>query len=592
MPDVADSLIEHQLRESAPRRTRLTEDRLPALHKKWAEINTDHDTMLHQSRRRAAQRSDVPYDEKAGLAHHVVNTVAHHIDPTPNQQYTDQALHWYHQGQYRLEDSDRVHKALKTFHAQRGQLKQEHAAELTDEHENHKTGVKTTTPRVKDVGNINSYKSIHDLEHVLGKADPKPKIDTPWTKTTAAQRSAVEHGSEVVHDDKNLTVRAVRNHDAMKVLGSNTSWCVVPDKHTWEEYDEEGPLYHIHDKQSGERRLLHFPSGQFMDEKDEPADADEFAKHHPVMKQLFHGKHYDMFSDKAKLDQEVIAGKHFGTAIGAQTAQSSKNPDTLHALRGAYPEQVSATRHAHPHTLDDIARDRRASRNTRHHVAANEKATPDTLTYLYATASQPGRDKADVQGTHHELARNESTPGPILTKIATADYTKEPAHGLANHTALASNSSAPAAALHAVADSRKDITVFNKIAANRGADAGVLDKVGRAYGSHVDVAERLARHPNTSSETLHSLVKDGVPSKTVGMYPGDQSLKQEATLHSIAKHPNASRETLGVIRGLKPHWSTSDAMLHSVINSHQNADPAWKQSQRNWGPPLGTGASA
>ncbi len=242
----------------------------------------------------------------------------------------------------------------------------------------------------------------HLITLVLSEA--KKTSEFPWVKTTHGQRAAALAGSEVIHDDPELTVRRVHTHAAMRVLGSRTSWCVVPDRDAFDSYEEQGYLHHIHNKKTGERHLLNLEAGELKDADNNDVDSHELAQKHPVLNKVFpHGQSYHLFSDKGKLDQEIIAGKHAWSHIALQAAQHSKNPDVLHALRhddydperrrmeNSYEEDgnlittaehVAVNKHTHPHTLDAMVREKETNPNIKLLVAQHQSTGADTLDFL------------------------------------------------------------------------------------------------------------------------------------------------------------------------------------------------------------------
>jgi hypothetical protein len=83
----------------------LSEDRLPALRKKWSGINTSHDYRW--------EMDEVPQKHRKSAAFDVVTM---DMDPTENKQYSDRLLHFYHQGQIAADDADEVRKTVSLFH--------------------------------------------------------------------------------------------------------------------------------------------------------------------------------------------------------------------------------------------------------------------------------------------------------------------------------------------------------------------------------------------------------------------------------------------------------------------------------------------
>ncbi len=232
----------------------LNEDRLPALRRKWANIDTSHDYRW--------EMDEVPHKQRSGQAFDVVTQ---DMDPTPNKEYSDRLLHFYHHGQIVADDADEVRKVVRNFHAHKNLLPE------------------------KDINRYGDFDALTQaVKGVVAKAGAKKQF--PWVKTTAAQRAETEAGSKVIHDSPSYTVREVHSYPAMKVLGSHTKWCTVGSHATFQQYASQGPLYHIHDKVGGERWMAHFPTNQVHNEHGEQVDAAELVNEHPELDKVFQGK--------------------------------------------------------------------------------------------------------------------------------------------------------------------------------------------------------------------------------------------------------------------------------------------------------------
>lgn len=576
---IADALISMRL---------LVEDRLPALRAKWLDkLNTSHDRLLTISNKQ--------HTRAAGALN-----ALHAMDPTPNKQYLNRLVDWYHKGQIRSEDSHRVYTTLKEFHGMKTRLTAEHAG-----------------PEVKNPKDIHTYPSIHHLERALQSAGPK--VATPWTKTTASQRQAVLDGSTVLHDDANLTVRQVHDHHAMKVLGSGTHWCVVPDRHTFREYNDQGALYHIHDKKTGARHLLHFESGQLMDEQDVPVHSDTLAKKHPVLNNLFKGHSYSMFADPKKLDQEIIAGQHHDTRVGYEAAEQSTNPHVLHALRHSQydgefryhtdhvdddeydgsdehvgtttSELVTRNKHARADTLDDVVRSPRGhlayarvathpntSASTLDHIARNTSGawgsaadglvarhpntSPETMEYLFDKPVVSHFTKKEVDTN---LAHNPRTPTHLINKLIDS---RGEDWDIGNH--IAGRSDVTPSMMHRLLDKNRWPHAYATLAKNPNADADVLHRLWQTVktGSYFDGAatEAIAQHKNTRPDTLEDIARSAARER--------QSQGTLMALKAVTMHPNATTRALEYTRrvpkALRHHtWIPSAA--------HPNALPAWRE---------------
>lgn len=602
----ADALIGQQLRGM------LLENRMPALHKKWGtRLNTKHDTRLSvemEDFQRVKQHHENPNSDTLRSA--TALTRIADMDPTGNKQYTDHLANWYHKGQFRVEDHERIKDAVRRFHEVKTRLGPGHAG-----------------PEVQNPRDFGSYPTIHHLERAL---DALPgddnKLAAPWTKTTAAQRDAVLHGSSLIYDTPDLSVRRVDMHDAMKVLGAKTKWCVVPSEDTFHSYNSRGPLYHVHDKKTGSRKLLHFGDSQFMDEDDKPVDPEHY-EHKAALTKLFHGHHYGMFSDKAKLDQEIIDGKHDYTVIGHQAAQMSTNPKVLHALRdsdftpndyrdnddmdddggygGRADEGDIATRvhvasnqntggHTlhkmategdtllwsdiayHPNaqgkTLDLIGRHRHSGTMNKRAVAGNDNTEAHTLEHLYKEQENPLAADPIAMPDHElraAIARHPNTPPHVLTAIAEKGTSSDKWPS----DVIAMNSNAPAAALRAVAKRHGDGEITGmRLAGHPNSDAETLRVVAAHHAHKPYTAEQIASNPKAGPEALHHLAN---------YHARNPSVAHIGVIDSLVKHPNTSMESLKAIRTQRHLWSRvltpeKFAELHRTIANHPNADPAWK----------------
>lgn len=523
---VADALIVSRFSE-------LTEDRMAALHQKWGtgRLNNSHEL---------APRP---------LAD-TIDSVAK-MDPTSNKQYTDRLLHWYHHGQFRLEDHDRVHNSLALFHQH-----------------------KHTLPE-RDLGR---YASVHDLHHAVQHLKPK-EDETPWTKTTASQRKAVADGSEIIHDSPELTVRHVKTNDAMQVLGANTSWCVVPRDGYFDHYSERGPLIHLHDKKTGERHLLHLESNQFKNTDDEEADHESYAEKHPVLQKLFHGKSYEMFSDKRKLEKDIVKGVKFPlqTRIGA--AKKTRNTDVMYALHDD-DEHTGDDPYAGKPTSpsNEVVRNPRAPSHLVSRVARNAldllpKKQSIALSKMEAIAGSK-RWKHPVtdsdQGADHDT----------LNRIADAAIAHQ--HGSNVLLALAKNPAMGHGTFHRLYDHFNDHRGswnsggyaddgIHNISINRGAPVDLLHRIvmeprhdpeEKELGDQYDY--NVAFHPNVSLETMQELGRrpnvDGNVHHKVASRPDIDA----ETLHRIAHYSLGTMGTYDSSSGF--HQGAKTAMLRVALH--------------------------
>ncbi len=371
----------------------LCEDRLPALHQKWGKtLNFGHDQH---------EWGDTP-PERVRRA--TINHIAQRTDPTPNKEYTDRLLSWYHKGQFRLEDSPRIHSALQSFHALRRNFGPEHAQQA---------GLDIKNP--KDIG---SYKSLHDLEHMV-----RTHSQSGTAVLSPEEHRDIEHGSKVIHDSLKLRVREIHTKAAAIALGRGTEWCTAhpDDRHNrFSAYNGLGKLYHIHDKETGDVHQVHFESGQIMDKHDKDADVAALTKKHPVLVDLFHGRHAEIFTDRKRLLSDVAKDPqrqinyteeprdgYYGRTVegnaGGYLGRSSKDPDELHqiALHGNWAAKHAAAENplTQSHTLEHLATlpSAKLAEKVASHQSASAKALSNVIDTV-DTAYQPKKLSASTTG--------------------------------------------------------------------------------------------------------------------------------------------------------------------------------------------------
>lgn len=380
----------------------LVENRLEFLAGKYQNIDTSHDTL--------AKHKEVPA---------IVGHFADKADPTPKKKYTDHILRWYSKGHIRQEDHPRIHKALKGFETNR------------------------TSLDVKDIG---QYKTFNDLENAVSSFAPEHKVHTPWTKTTKAQRASVNTGAPLIHDDDSHSVRRVDTHEAMRVLGSNTKWCVAPkdSDEVFDSYRDAGPLFHVHDKKSGDRFLVHDESEQYMNVDDVGVDMGGLEDNYPGLhKRHDHGDfEYDPDSHTAA-DLHAVAGDN-----------------NVHSRR-----KLSHALKLYSHKEDMSGVYRKLAKDSdpwvRANVADSYKAPHDVIHSLSSDPSHMIR---------RSITRNPSVHPDTLHKMMTDEHKMVPDESL------------------------RDIEVLKK---GEGED-----------GVNTSIKKDILRHKNVSAKTLHLGVKD------------------------------------------------------------------------------------
>jgi hypothetical protein len=165
-------------------------------------------------------------------------------DPTRNNAFTQWLVNRYLRGDFRLEDAERAFQYLEVFQRAKPRL------------------------AVKD---INQYRTLADLYQAIA---PFMESDEPVSQRQADvrldRRMHQEDQAEVLFDDETLKVLVPKTETAAIYFGRNTQWCTAGSTSTnyFNHYNQDGPLYIILFKKDNRRFQFHFPSRQFMDERD------------------------------------------------------------------------------------------------------------------------------------------------------------------------------------------------------------------------------------------------------------------------------------------------------------------------------------
>ena len=141
----------------------------------------------------------------------------------------------YVNGKLKVGDIPELKKALTTYNINKSQI---------------------TTP-------INEIGSLSDLITIISNY-------TDDFKATR-QLSKGEQALEKVYEDADWVVYIPHTYEASRKIGGDTSWCTASsDSSYFNMYTKEGPLYVNIRKSDGVKFQFHFPTGQFMNAKDEP----------------------------------------------------------------------------------------------------------------------------------------------------------------------------------------------------------------------------------------------------------------------------------------------------------------------------------
>ena len=176
----------------------------------------------------------------------LINTILEQLesgDPTAHKEYTQWIAKMYILGDTPLED---IGSTLKEYLYKFAVLKRK----------------KLIAPPANDINRYSSFTMFMDA---------MDKYELP-------EDEVVDKGEATeVYEDATVRVVVPEDQDAACYYGRGTRWCTAATKGTnyYNQYSRQGPLYILLPKSpthSGERYQLHFPSGQFMDEGDDPVD--------------------------------------------------------------------------------------------------------------------------------------------------------------------------------------------------------------------------------------------------------------------------------------------------------------------------------
>lgn len=170
-------------------------------------------------------------------------------DPTPNKEYVQWLAKVYANQGIKMEDLlARGSSALQMFH---------------------KFKTKKILPaEYKDIGRIdfNTLEGIAQSQQLLQALADKEQQETAKTMPKGE--------SKVVFDNEQVRIIEPEDEEAACYYGQGTRWCTAArENNMFDNYNRSGPMYILLPKQpehAGEKYQVHFDSGQYMDEGDNP----------------------------------------------------------------------------------------------------------------------------------------------------------------------------------------------------------------------------------------------------------------------------------------------------------------------------------
>lgn len=210
----------------------LSENRIAYLKKNSPTYDTDHE-----------------YGEHLKDAGEIIDHFANNADPSKKKTNTQWIMKQYANKNIRQEDHPRIKSALEGFEKYKPKL---------DE---------------KDIG---KYKSVSELEDAV-----EPHLGTAATKAEDV-RNIKHEGAEKKYEDDNISVHHIKTKEAAQYYGKGTKWCTAADSDNNMFHHYADNLHVIMDKKNRDEKgnqrkyQFHAASNQFMNEKDDPINKEEF----------------------------------------------------------------------------------------------------------------------------------------------------------------------------------------------------------------------------------------------------------------------------------------------------------------------------
>lgn len=203
-----------------------------------------------------------------------------YMDPTDgkNNMYTLWLVRQYIKGNFRLEDSGRVAKALETFHQLKPRLPVEH----------------------RDINRFDRHSLEKLIDNIMGVGTDGDDSIIPGMFPKGRHEDG---GSvyDVLYSGPLGLLVIPETQEAACEFGRGTKWCTTGEdgfENMFDEYSDEGPLYIWKDKTG--KYQFHFTTLQFMDARDmeiEPSQIEDWRNNHPVLSKLFKTEEDDIFGD-------------------------------------------------------------------------------------------------------------------------------------------------------------------------------------------------------------------------------------------------------------------------------------------------------
>lgn len=213
------------------------------------------DKIIMIARRDSTLNPQLKSLQNVGLLDAVLSMIEQ-SDPTKNKEYSQALAKLYSNGGIRFEDlGSTVADYLTKFH---------------------KLKVKRMIPGPRN--DFMRYQNIADFYGVVDEY-PDPNQDT----------KEVDKGRVIeYYNDADIRIVMPQDEAAACYYGQGTRWCTAAKNHNmFDTYADQGTLYIVipkHPEHTGEKYQLHFESGQYMDEGDNPVTMRQLLERFPTLR--------------------------------------------------------------------------------------------------------------------------------------------------------------------------------------------------------------------------------------------------------------------------------------------------------------------
>ena len=196
-------------------------------------------------------------------------TVISRYDPTPNKEYTAWMTGNYTRGDIpKFENiTDKMLMLLERF-----------------------TDLKKLKLLNQDDRDIGKIKGLAGLEKIVSEYAEVLAVSNRKKRAELEKHYFHNGDAELFYNDDEIKIIIPKTVETAKFFGVNTKWCTAAredSSNSFNQYNNDGPLYIVLIKADDERYQLHFESAQFMDEEDHQMDIHSVLSLHPKLAKIF-----------------------------------------------------------------------------------------------------------------------------------------------------------------------------------------------------------------------------------------------------------------------------------------------------------------